>query len=163
MIRKSSLLAVAASAALGLALLFSGSADARGFGGGHGGGHGFGGGHGMHGGFGGHRGFGGGHRGFGGRHFGGRHFGGHRFGHWRWHHRYAHWHRPYLYGYGYSEPVTYGVSRPVAAAPCTCLSKEYTDEGAVVFKDNCTNESAIAAPDQQSDNDQQDQAPVARR
>ena len=30
--------------------------------------------------------------------------------------------------------------------PCTCLSKEYTQEGAVLFKDNCTNEMAMNPP-----------------
>ena len=42
----------------------------------------------------------------------------------------------------------YVASRPVAAAPgpCTCLSKEYTQEGVVVFKDRCTNEMAMNPP-----------------
>lgn len=31
-------------------------------------------------------------------------------------------------------------------APCTCLSKEYTPEGAVLFKDRCTNEAAMNPP-----------------
>jgi hypothetical protein len=31
------------------------------------------------------------------------------------------------------------------------LSKEYTDDGAVVFKDNCTKESAISEPRQSSE------------
>jgi hypothetical protein len=47
----------------------------------------------------------------------------------------------------YPRPVIYSgysVARPVA--PCTCLSKEYTPEGAVLFKDNCTNEAAINPP-----------------
>ena len=42
-------------------------------------------------------------------------------------------------------PVSYAVARPVAG-PCTCLSKQYTQEGAVVFKDNCTNEMAMNQP-----------------
>jgi len=124
MIRKSTLLAVAASAALGLAILSPGAASAYG---GHGGGHG-GGMHGMH---------GGGH-------------GGH-FGHWRPHfrpHWYRHWyvryHRPIWY-----RPVVYGYGvRTVTPGPCTCLSKEYTQEGAVLFKDNCTNEMAMNPPAQ---------------
>ena len=43
-------------------------------------------------------------------------------------------------------------ARPViySAAPtvnrCTCLTKEYTQEGAVLFKDICTNEAAINPP-----------------
>ena len=53
------------------------------------------------------------------------------------------------------KPVPVVVSRPVYVAarpvsytpgPCTCLSKEYTQEGAVVFKDRCTAEMAINPP-----------------
>src|SRR5262245_24340691 len=46
---------------------------------------------------------------------------------------------------------TYVVSRPVVSrpGPCTCLSKEYTQEGAVLFKDNCSNEMAMNPPLQQ--------------
>jgi hypothetical protein len=125
MLRKSTLLAVAASAALGLAMLAPTSASAM-----HGGGHG-GGGH-----------FSGGHGG--GGHFGGGHFGG-RFGyhHPRWHVRY---YRPIWYGV---RPVyaAYG-PRLVSPGPCTCLSKEYTPEGAVLFKDRCTNEAAMNPPAQ---------------
>lgn len=124
MIRKSTLLAVAASAALGLAMLAPTSASAM-----HGGGHGGGG---MH---------GGGHGG--GGHFGGGHFGGGRFGHHhpRWHVRY---YRPIWYGV---RPVyaAYG-PRLVSPGPCTCLSKEYTPDGRVLFKDLCTNEAAINPP-----------------
>ena len=100
----------------------------------HGGGHGGG----MHGG-----GHGGGMRMVGGR----GHHGGH-VGH-RPHHRHPHWH------VRYHRPIWYGV-RPVVtpptapricvAGPCTCLSKEYTPDGAVLFKDLCTNEAAINPP-----------------
>jgi hypothetical protein len=122
MLRKSTLLAVAASAALGLAMLSPSTASAHG---GHGGGHGMhGGGHGMH---------GGGH--------GGRHIG-HFRPHWRHHH--VRWHRPIWY-----RPVVYSYGvRTVSPGPCTCLSKEYTPEGAVLFKDNCTNEMAMNPPAQ---------------
>ncbi len=43
---------------------------------------------------------------------------------------------------------TYIASRPVVSTPgpCTCLSKEYTPEGAVLFKDRCTNEMAMNPP-----------------
>jgi len=34
------------------------------------------------------------------------------------------------------------------AAPCTCLTKTYLQDGSVLFKDVCTTESAIAPPDQ---------------
>ena len=116
MIRKSTLLAVAASAVIGLAMLSPASAK---HGGGHGGG-GHGGGHGMHG-----------------------HHGGHGGHHVRHRHRHHHWH------VRYHRPVWYGV-RPVytarVAGPCTCLSKEYTTDGRVLFKDLCTNEAAINPP-----------------
>jgi len=131
MIRKSTLLAVVASAALGLAMLAPTAASAKhggggggihgGHHGGHGGGHG---GHGMHGGHGGH----------GGHHIHHRHR-----HHPHWHVRY---HRPIWYGV---RTVGYTVARPVAG-PCTCLSKEYTPDGRVLFKDLCTNEAAINPP-----------------
>ena len=131
MIRKSTLLAVAASAALGLAMLAPTAASAHG--GGHGGGgHGGGG---MHG--------GGGHGGgfHGGGFHGGRGHIGFRHYHPRWHVRY---HRPIWYGV---RPVYTAYSaRVVTAGPCTCLSKEYTPEGAVLFKDRCTNEAAMNPP-----------------
>jgi hypothetical protein len=115
MLRKSTLLALAASAALGLAALSPTAASAHG-GFGHGGGfHGGG----FHGGF----------------------HGGYGF------HRYVGWHRPIWY----ARPVVYAAVRPVAVAspaPCTCLSKEYTPEGAVLFKDRCTNEAAMNPPAQ---------------
>ena len=46
---------------------------------------------------------------------------------------------------------TYVVSRPVVTAPAPggCLTKEYTQEGAVLFKDRCTGEMAINPPLQQ--------------
>jgi len=110
MLRKSTLLAVAASAALGLAMLSPTAASAHG---GHGGGG----------------------------HWGGGHWGGH----------YNHWHYGYRRPIWYARPVIYPVARPVAVSspgPCTCLSKEYTPEGAVLFKDRCTNETAMNPPAQ---------------
>jgi hypothetical protein len=92
--------------------------------------------------------------------FGGVHFGGHfafnrnfaflrRPGHvwiprhWRWHV----WHRPY-----WVAPVigtTYAATPSYAATPtCNCLTKQYTQDGAVVFKDVCTNEMAMNPPAQ---------------
>jgi hypothetical protein len=160
MIGKSTILAIVAAAALGITMLTPDVASARGF-------HGGGGGHRAAMG-GGHRGGfrGGMHRGFrGGVHRGGfhrRHVGGfhrfqrrHRWHRWpRWRHRHwGHcWRHPYRWGcrrhvWYYPRPVIYSgysVARPVA--PCTCLSKEYTPEGAVLFKDNCTNEAAINPP-----------------
>jgi len=156
MLRKSTLLAVAASAALGLAMLSPISASAHG-GGGHGGGHGGG----MHGG--GHGGGHGGHGGHGGwGHHGGWSHGGfarHHHRHYRW--RVGYYHRPIWY----AQPVVYGgytVARPITPGPCTCLTKEYTPEGAVVFKDRCTNEEAMNPPPTQTGELQAPQAPIAR-
>jgi hypothetical protein len=61
-------------------------------------------------------------------------------------HIHVRWHRPWLY----TAPVaavatTYAIPAAVAAAPrCTCLTKEYTQDGLVVFKDVCTKEVASA-------------------
>ena len=62
--------------------------------------------------------------------------------HPHWHVRY---HRPIWYA---PRPVIYSAYAPriVTPGPCTCLSKEYTPEGAVLFKDRCTNEAAINPP-----------------
>jgi len=65
---------------------------------------------------------------------------------WQWnHHRhFSHWN-----GY-YVRPVSTAV-RVVEPGPCTCLTKGYTPEGMVVFKDQCTKEMAAApvnGPDQ---------------
>jgi hypothetical protein len=131
MIRKSNLLAIVATAALGLAMLSATEASARGHGGGGGmGGHGGGGMRVVHGGHGGHGG-------------GGRigHIGRHHHHHPHWHVRY---HRPIWYtGVG---AVGYTVGTTRVAGPCTCLSKEYTPDGRVLFKDLCTNEAAINPP-----------------
>ena len=134
MLRKSTLLAVAASAALGLAMLSPSIANAKGGHGGGGGMHGGGHGGGMHGGGHGGHGMHGGHGG--GIHIGFRHY------HPRWHVRY---HRPIWYA---PRPVIYSAYAPriVSPGPCTCLSKEYTPEGAVLFKDRCTNEAAMNPP-----------------
>lgn len=149
-IRKS-LLALAAIASLGLATLVTStqSADARGFGGGF------------------SRGGGGGHIGMrvsgprmgGMRHIGVRPIGINRHIHLRrhvhihrphWCHRHpwrcnvrVHWPRPVIYGAPVVAAAAYAA--PVAAAPrCTCLTKEYTQEGTVIFRDVCTKEIASA-------------------
>lgn len=72
--------------------------------------------------------------------------------HWRPHrpHWHVKWHRPFIYGVGaaaIAAPAYAAVApRPAApaAGPCTCLSKEYTPEKLVVFRDRCTNEMAAA-------------------
>jgi hypothetical protein len=71
--------------------------------------------------------------------------------HWcRWTgrcHIHVRWPRPFIYGVG-TVATSYAVAPTVAtAAPaprCTCLSKEYTQDGLVVFKDVCTKEVASA-------------------
>jgi hypothetical protein len=50
-----------------------------------------------------------------------------------------------IYERGYVRPV--GFSTPVAESLCNCLTKTYTPEGAVVFKDLCTKEMASAPVD----------------
>ena len=135
---RTTMLALAAVASLAIAsLATTTSADARGFGGGF------------------SRGGGGGHVGMhmsGPRHIGGmRHVGirqvGHRHPNWcRFHgrcHIHVRWHRPLLYGTGLVA-TSYAVAPAVAARPCTCLTKEYTPDNLVVFKDVCTKEVASA-------------------
>ena len=69
--------------------------------------------------------------------------------HWAWwwhyrHHRWA-WGVPVIAG-----GVTYATTPSYATAPvtntCNCLTKQYTQDGAVVFKDVCTNEMAMNPP-----------------
>jgi hypothetical protein len=171
MFKRTALFAFAAALVVGLATLASSAADARpNGGGGHSqGGRGVvGGGHGM----GRHPGIvrhpGHGH----GRHIPGLnrhihlrrhiHVGHHRIGCWRhpwlcrpivrnhcWHHPW-HWHcrRPvHVVGGYYPVAAAPAVVRPVAAS-CTCLRKTYLPNGAVLFQDVCTNESAVNPPAQ---------------
>ena len=143
-------LAAAALLTLGTMTLSSNEASARGFGGfRHGGFH--------HTGFHSHVGF----RHFGYRHFGYRHYGFHRtfYRHYSFIHRWparhtyswnTYWRprvvtgapivRPSYAGYS-----SYAAPAPVAARP-SCLTKQYTPQGAVVFVDRCTQESAMNPP-----------------
>jgi hypothetical protein len=144
---RTSMFAIAAVAALGAASLVTTttSADARGFGGGgfHGGGSFHGGGMRMGGGV---------RMGGGMRHVGIRHVGiriGNRHPNWcrisgRCH-IHVRWHRPWIYGTGVVA-TSYAVAPGVVATakPCTCLTKEYTPDNLVVFKDVCTKEVASA-------------------
>lgn len=63
-----------------------------------------------------------------------------RHPHWHVHYRHPRiWYAP--------RPVLYGAVTPtVTTSRCTCLTKEYTPDGAVLFKDICTNEAAINPP-----------------
>ena len=156
---RTSMFAIAAVAALGAASLITttSSADARGFGGGGGGFSrgGMGGGHvGMRMGGGvrmGHVGM----RTVGIRHVGVRHVGirhiGIRQGNWcRYYGRcgiHVRWHRPWVIPVATAGLVatSYAVAPAIATAkPCTCLTKEYTPDNLVVFKDVCTKEVASA-------------------
>jgi hypothetical protein len=80
---------------------------------------------------------GGGHGGHGGGHGG---HGGHMHGHIHWVHyrHFRHFHERI-----YVRPVTYAV-RTVSPGPCTCLTKDYTPDGQVVFKDLCTKDGKRA-------------------
>ena len=69
----------------------------------------------------------------------------------RWHHRI--WVRPVGYAVG-------EVDAAVAPGPCTCLTKNYTPEGMVVFQDLCTKEMASAPVDGSSDQAQAEQRPA---
>ena len=89
------------------------------------------------------------HGGGGLRHVGGGLRIGHGGGdHWRHHHHHPRWYvgyrRPIWVGGVSTVGYTYGATR--VAGPCTCLSKEYTPDGRVLFKDLCTNEAAVNPP-----------------
>jgi hypothetical protein len=149
---------LATAATLAVASLASGAAEARGFGGG-GGGH-FGGGHFAGGRIGGGR--------VGGNHFaargngplhpimnpgrGGHGHPGHFGNHWAGHHH-GHWvFRDGIWidvgGYdGVGEVDVAPAPVAVGPGPCTCLTKNYTPDGLVVFADVCTKEAASARVD----------------
>ena len=166
---RTSMFAIAAVAALGAASLIvtTTSADASRFGGGGGGfrGGGMGGGHAMMRGGGVRIGGGGmrvGIRHVGIRHVGIRHVGIRHHIHRphltlrpHWCHRFpwrckvgVRWPRPWVIPVATAGLVatSYAVAPAVAAAPrpCTCLTKEYTPDNLVVFKDLCTKEVASA-------------------
>jgi len=96
----------------------------------------------------------------GGGHGGGGHGGGHggHGGGMYAHHHYKHWHY-WAHGGVYVRPVTYTVrdSRP---GPCTCLTKNYTPDGQVVFADLCTKETASAPVNGSDDHAQANDGPT---
>jgi hypothetical protein len=62
-------------------------------------------------------------------------------------HLYPHFHHTHFvrwHNHIWVRPVGYvrGVETAVVPGPCTCLTKNYTPEGMVVFADQCTKESA---------------------
>ena len=44
--------------------------------------------------------------------------------------------------------VTATNAAPVTTAPCNCLTKQYLQDGSVLFTDICTREAAMATPDE---------------
>jgi hypothetical protein len=63
---------------------------------------------------------------------------------WRWH---PYWVAPVVAGGVATSYAAGGYSAPAATTnTCNCLTKSYTQEGAVVFKDVCTNEIAMNPP-----------------
>jgi hypothetical protein len=70
---------------------------------------------------------------------------------WWWkHHHHPHWG---VVDYGTVDgaldtPVDTTVNTAVAPAPCNCLTKQYLDDGSVLFQDICTKEAALATPDE---------------
>ncbi len=78
---------------------------------------------------------------------------------YHWHYRHFAWRSHYRYSYRYWRPAVSGApmssgspapgpAMAAAAAPSrpACLAKQYTPEGAVVFTDRCTQESAMTPP-----------------
>jgi len=82
--------------------------------------------------------------------------GGHWSGHWNFHRQvhFRHFRERF-----YVRPVGYAV-RGVEPGPCTCLTKNYTPEGQVVFKDLCTKEMASAPVEGTSDHAQAEPGPA---
>jgi hypothetical protein len=75
------------------------------------------------------------------------------------HQHHDHWRHWRVYERGYVRPV--GYVRPIVSnGPCTCLTKDYTPEGQVVFKDLCTKESAMAPVDGMPEKASEVQAPT---
>jgi hypothetical protein len=70
----------------------------------------------------------------------------HNHWHWWWwhHHHRLIWGAPVIGGVSYASAPSY--SRAPTYSTCNCLTKTYTQEGAVVFKDVCTNEMAMNPP-----------------
>jgi hypothetical protein len=66
---------------------------------------------------------------------------------WHWRHgsRDGHYGVGYYGGYAPAPIYDAGVTAP-APATCNCLTKNYMPDGTVVFADQCTKESAAAAP-----------------
>ena len=99
----------------------------------------------------------------GGSHGGGLHSGGHHGGHHggkhAHHHHHKHHHHHHVRWHRWKYPVLIGSTGIAAYAAttgtCNCLTKSYLENGAVVFKDLCTQEMAMNPPaDKQAQNAQ---------
>jgi len=143
---RASILALAATAALGLSALTPTNASAWGFhGGGFRGGYHFG-----------HFGHWGGFGHYGWRGYGWRYGYGFRHAYWggyRWWPRWRFYPRPIIYGGGGGAAFAAAGPAPAAApqapapqAPANCLTKSYMPNGTVVFADMCTQEQGIGQP-----------------
>ena len=73
------------------------------------------------------------------------------------HGHYHHWHHWAHYDRIYARPVSYAV-RTTTPGPCTCLTKNYTPDGIVVFADLCTKEMSSAPVDGTDDHAQAEQS-----
>jgi hypothetical protein len=80
----------------------------------------------------------------GGKHGGGHHVGHHHHGHHNHHVRWHRWKTPVLVGS--VAGAAYAATTGTAAGTCNCLTKSYLEDGTVVFKDLCTQESAMNGP-----------------
>jgi hypothetical protein len=69
---------------------------------------------------------------------------------WWWKHH----HHPHWGVVDYETPAVDGaavdtaVDTAATTAPCNCLTKQYLDDGSVLFQDICTKEAALATPDE---------------
>ena len=61
------------------------------------------------------------------------------------HHWMVWWHQPHYGVVDYSS-VTAPVASATTPAPCNCLTKQYLQDGSVLFTDLCTKEEAMATP-----------------
>ena len=75
-----------------------------------------------------------------------------------WPHYRPHFRPVFVHRYESVRPVAVSVAEP---APCSCLTKDYTPEGQVVFKDLCTKEMASAPVDGVNDQASAVQGPTS--
>jgi hypothetical protein len=69
----------------------------------------------------------------------------HDWDHDHHHHWMVWWHQPH-YGVVDYSTVTAPVATATTPAPCNCLTKQYLQDGSVLFTDLCTKEEAMATP-----------------